>query len=147
MDYSNAGSWCKERLVLSTVDIKAIWRSGYFKAMSMLPVSAAAELEGANTTLRCPLKLGTVVGVQASTDDSSMLEETCNEQIEKENDVHSGDEEDINLGEIIQDPFQKVEPFFMIDGKRIYKSSCLKAISSSQNLSKDRLRRVQGMTR
>ena len=54
--------------------------------------------------------------------------------------------EDINLGEIIQDPSQKVEPFFMIDGNRIYKSSCLKSISSSQNLSKDRLRRVQGMT-
>ena len=152
LDYSNAGSWCKEKLILSNVDIQVTWRSGYYKAMSMLPVSAVSELEDANTTLRCPLKLGTVVGVGVhdSADDSSMLEEPCNEpneQTEENNYVSPGDQEDINLAEIIQDPSQKVEPFFMTDGKRIYKSSCLKAISSSQNLSKDRLRRVQGMTR
>ena len=71
-----------------------------------------------------------------------MLEEPCIEENEEKN----GDEDEINLGEMIQDPSQKAEPFFLMGGKTVYKSTCLKTISSNKNLSKDRLRRVQGMT-
>ena len=51
------------------------------------------------------------------------------------------------MSEIIQHPSQNIQPFFLIDGKEVYKSTCLKAISSTEKLSKDRLRRVQGMSR
>ena len=35
----------------------------------------------------------------------------------------------------------------MLDGKKVYKTTCLKTISSFEQLSKDRLRRVQGMSK
>ena len=73
-----------------------------------LPVGAAAELEEANTTLRCPLKLGKVVGVH---DSASMLEEPCNEQTEEKNDVSSVDKEDINLGRNNSTSFPKSRTF------------------------------------
>ena len=53
---------------------------------------------------------------------------------------------DLNLSEIIQDSIQSFEPFFVLDEKKVYKTTCLKTISSKQKLSKDRLRRVQGMS-
>ena len=42
---------------------------------------------------------------------------------------------------------QTADPYFMISGKKVYKTSCLQAISSAQQLSKDRLRRVHGMSK
>ena len=71
----------------------------------------------------------------------------CGENDESSAPDMESEEVEINLAEIIPDPDQKAEPFFMINGKRVYKSTCLKAISNSEKLSKDRLRRVQGMSK
>ena len=49
--------------------------------------------------------------------------------------------------DVIDDPDNTADPYFVIDGKKVYKTSCLKAISSSEQLSKDRLRCVRGMSR
>ena len=48
------------------------------------------------------------------------------------------------LSEMIADPDANVDPFFLIDGKRVYKTTCLKAIMSKERLSKDSLQHVQG---
>ena len=75
----------------------------------MFPVGAVVELEEANIPLCCPLKLGRVVDVQASSDDSSMLEESCNEQTE-ENVESSGDKEN-KLGRNYPRSFPKSRTF------------------------------------
>ena len=67
------------------------------------------------------------------------------EEVEVGEEVTLTEEDGTTFGEMI-DVDAPAEPFLPIDGKRVYKTSCLKAITSSQKLSKDRLRRVQGMS-
>ena len=150
LDYSNPSSWEREKLILEAVNIRATWRSGYHRALSMIPSDAVTTIESATTTLRCPIKHGVIVGVadvenfvadwSGSDDDTDDVEHNDNEMSEPMEDG------DLNLSEIIQDPSQSIKPFFMIDGAKVYKTTCLKTISSKQNLSKDRLRRVQGLS-
>ena len=47
------------------------------------------------------------------------------------------------ISKIIDEPKQTADPYFMTNGKKVYKTSCLKAISSAQQLSKYGLRLVQ----
>ena len=158
LDYSNAGCWNKEKLVLRDCNIKGAWRQGYHRALSMLPTDISVEIEDDYNTLRCPVKQGTVVGVDASATDWSIDEEgsaSISEPPQEQNENDEAEEVDevqevdelFNLAEVLHESTQKVQPFFLIDGKEVYKSTCLKAISSAEKLSKDRLRRVQGMTR
>ena len=115
-DYSNPGNWNKDSLVLDSVNVKASWRSGYHKALSLLSVDDATELEDATTTLRCPLKRR-VVGVGALTEDWSVEEVEVREEVTLTEGV-------TNFGEMI-DVDAPAEPFFLIDGKRVYKTrSC-----------------------
>ena len=145
MDYSNPATWNAETLKPDNISIKGTWRSGYHKALSMLPIADAEDMEDSNTTLRCPSKPGVVVGVGSVAEiDWSIVGDDVDNEVEQVNDTDVGE---VNLAEIIDDPDNTAGPYFVIDGKKVYKTSCLKAISSSEQLSKDRLRRVRGMSR
>ena len=50
---SNPGNWNKDSLVLDSVNVKASWRSGYHKALSLVSVDAT-ELEDATSTQSAP---------------------------------------------------------------------------------------------
>ena len=145
LDYSNPATWRRDMLTLENVNIEAVWKSGYYRALSMIPENSVGEIEDASTTLRCPIKRGTVVGVKNTEKDWS-LDDDDDDADDVTNENEELQEADVNLAEIIPDPNQKADPFFIIDGKKVYKSTCLKSISSAQKLSKDRLRRVQGMS-
>ena len=146
LDYSNPAIWDSAKLTLQNVNIKATWKSGYYRALSMIPEGVVSEIEETVNTLCCLIKRGVVVGVRNIEQDWSIDDINEDEEDVSTDNSDPTEEPDLNLSEIIPDPKQTSEPFFMIDGKRVYKTTCLKAISSSQQLSKDRLRRVQGMS-
>ena len=111
----------------------------------MLPIADVEDMEDSNTTLRCPAKPGVVVRVGSVAEIKwSIIGEDADDEVEPVTDT---DEGEVNLAEIIDNPENTADPYFVIDGKNVYKASCLKAISSSEQLSKDRLRRVRGMSR
>ena len=150
LDYSNPSSWNRDRLLLETVNIRATWKSGYHRALSMIPYDDANTIESATTTLRCPIKHGVIVGaagVENFVADWSVSDDGIDDVEHNDNEMSETMEEgDLNLSEIIQDPSQSIKPFFLIDESKVYKTTCLKTITSKQNLSKDRLRRVQGLS-
>ena len=147
LDYSNPAVWKEDKLILENVNIRAVWKSGYHKALSMVPENAATIIENALTTLRCPIKKDIVVGIDQSGQDWSRDDPDEDVEEESANSTEVEEDDDVNLSEIIQEPDHPADPFFILDGKRVYKTTCLKKISSSQQLSKDRLRRVQGMSK
>lgn len=132
--------------MLENVNIKAAWKSGYYRVLSMMPEEVVSEIEELTLTFCCPIKRGVAVGVKSIEVDWSLEDVILNEDEDDSTEMIAETTDDkVTLSEIIPDPNQVSELFFLINGKRVYKSSCLKAISKSQKLSKDRLRRVQGM--
>ena len=126
LDYSNPGNWNRESLILENVNISATWRSGYFKALSMLSVEGSEMIENSQTTLLHPFKKtdSNVHFIEIDTDWSMPdLETEENESFEFEE-----DNDDVRLSEIIHVPEQTSQPFFMIEGKRVYKTSVLMKI-------------------
>ena len=152
LDYSSVSNWDKEKSVLKDLNLSNTWYTGFFTAMGMIPSDAAASLRSRNgITLKCPLVPGKVVGVSTydEPEDWSMAEEAQEGSSDTEDlsmTTAPEEEQEQVISEMIQDASQKIEPFFLIDGKRVYKSTCLKDISSKNKLSKDRLRKVRGMT-
>ena len=145
LDYSNTAIWKRENLTLKNVNIKSIWKSGYYFALSIIPEDAIDKMEETRTTLRCPIKQGVVVGVKNADKDWSRDDIHDNDVVsarenEKRNDDESDHEElDINFAEMLSNSNHTSDPFFMIDGKKVYKTTCLKTISKSEELSRDRL--------
>ena len=116
LNYSNPAAWEKEKLVLENVNIKAAWKSGFYQALGMLPVNVndADDFENV-TTLRCPLKRGTVVGVKVAANeveegDWSIPEDDDNDEDVEEVEQNSNDSDDdidgTTLSEMIADPEQ-----------------------------------------
>ena len=152
LDYSNPAVWDRENLSLEHVNIKAIWRSGYYKALGMLPAEDADDLDCTSTTLRSPIKKGIIVGVknaptEEEEEDWSIGDVGDEDEVDEVEVVVEPGVDNDELGEMIPDPDKSYDPFFLIDGKKVYKSTCLKSISSNTKLSKDRLRRVQGKSK
>ena len=129
LDYSNPAIWDSAKLTLQNVNIKATWKSGYYRALSMIPEGVVSEIEETVNTLRCLIKRGVVVGVRNIEQDWSIDDINDEEEDVSTDNSDPTEEPDMNLSEIIPDPKQTSEPFFMIDGKRVYKTTCLKAIS------------------
>ena len=126
MDYSYPATWNAETLKPDNISIKGTWRSGYHKALSMLPIADAEDMEDSNTTLRCPSKPGGVVGVGSVAEiDWSIVGDDVDDEVEQVNDTDVGE---VNLAEIIDDPDNTADPYFVIDGKKVYKTSCLNPI-------------------
>ena len=125
LDYSNPATWNAETLKPDNISIKGTWRSGYHKALSMLPIADAEDMEDSNTTLRCPSKPGVVVGVGSVAEiDWSIVGDDVDDEVEQVNDTDVGE---VNLAEIIDDPDNTADPYFVIDGKKVYKTPCLKS--------------------
>ena len=151
LDYSNPAVWDRENLSLEHVNIKAIWRSGYYKALGMLPAEDADDLDCTSTTLRSLIKKGIIVGVknaptEEEEEDWSIGDVGDEDEVDEVEVVVEPGVDNDELGEMIPDPDKSYDPFFLIDGK-VYKTTCLKSISSNTKLSKDRLRRVQGKSK
>lgn len=164
LDYSNPSIWQADKLTLEDVNIKACWKSGLYQALGMISPEEAEKFERSETTLRCPIKSGVVVGVKAENsdgldndeedwsveddlqdgEDDASEDDGSGDEVEEVSLDHAVDETSGNFAEMLGDPAAKTEPFFLIDGKRVYKTTCLKTIMSKEQLSKDRLRRVQG---
>ena len=147
LDYSNPAVWAEEKLTLADVNIRAVWRNGYFAALGMMPADDAEDLGTTSTTLRSPFKKGTIVGVKNTPTDAEEEDWSIEDQIDDDVEETAPSFND-EFAEMIPDPVNSNrDPFFMIEGKHVYKTTCLKNISSYTKLSQDRLRRVQGKSK
>ena len=72
-----------------------------------------------------------------------MQEENQGTQEFREHDT----EEDTNIIEMLEVSNAAAENFLDIDGKSVFKASILKAVSNETPLSKDRLRKVRGLSK
>ena len=145
LDYSSPRDWDEEQLKLCDVDIRALWECGHMKARAKaLEIGLISSNESIDTlvllgrTLKKPL--GKLIGVTEVEPDTSV-------EVEKE--VESVDEEDSADSENL--PFADLIggdkcPTIDVDGKNIYKATVVNQLFSKHKLSKDRLRRVQGLT-
>ena len=144
LDYSSPRDWDEDQLKLCEVDIKALWECGHMKARAKaLEIGIISSNESIDTlvllgrTLKKPL--GKLIGVTDVEIDISVEEE-----------VDSVDEEESAVSENLV-PFADLIggdkcPTIDVDGKNIYKATVVNQLFSRHKLSKDRLRRVQGLT-
>ena len=161
LDYSNPRVWKSEGLKLGSVDVKALWESGHLKARSDALQKGVLNSSDSSTeslallghTLKKPK--GKLIGVTEVEADESLVTETehIQPQLETQSIDHnetegqdSSDaeaEEPIPLADLVHDGPRSV---IQVDGKNIYKASVVKMLFSEAKLSKDRLKRVQGLT-
>ena len=152
LDYSNPRSWDAEKLCLRNVDIRSLWESGHLKVRAQVLEHALIKSDvtvESLTALKCSLKKprAKLIGVHEVEKDSSIDdEEPCTDE-EATSEEATADEPD--------EPDEDVPPLadmietsstIDVDGKNIYKASVIKALFASNTLSKDRLKRVQGLT-
>ena len=151
LDYSNPRDWTREKLICKDVNVKSVWLSGYNLAISELLLHLNIDLEHVHNlandgiTLRRPISFCDVVGVNEINEDWSNPDETTYENSE-EGEVEGQEDQEESLTEL-EAYNNKHAPYFLDDnGGKIYKTTCLKNIFNSEPLSKDRLRRVRGLT-
>ena len=140
LDYSSPKDYEAENLKLNDVDIRALWGSGHMKARARALetglVKSIDSLVLLGYTLRKPF--GKMIGVTEVEVDVSM-DENVNSNVP---DV-TEEEESVLLTDMIQnEKCTTIE----VDGKNIYKATVVNQLFSRNKLSKDRLRRVQGLS-
>ena len=141
LDYSNPRMWDAEKLKLADADISSLWESGHMKARSdaleyglVKSSETVQSLSMLGSTLKKPR--GKLIGVHEVDPDESLLDSspsTDEDSVEPE--------ESIPLSDLMEK-----SATIEIDGKNIYKASVINSMFSSNGLSKDRLKRVQGLT-
>ena len=160
LDYSSPSSWNADGLKMSASgkSVEAIWKEGMYRASLLLLQLLGQEyrpflLEAEGITLKKPH--GKIIGVDdkvSELEDISAAEiDTDNGSFDNENDrdeqtniaeeTPTDDLDDIELSDIIS------PKTITIDNKEVYKSTVLKQIYSSEPLSKDRLKRVRGLSK
>ena len=137
LDFSNIRQWDAEKLKLQDVDVASNYEAGIYSALSISSSEGyrvqTAELKASKVTLMKPN--GAFIGVSVTKENEEEFEvEEPDETIEIEA------EEQANLCDYIN------SPAIDIDGRQIYKATVVKQMYLSDPLSKDRLRRVQGLT-
>ena len=127
-------------LQLADFDIASTWQIGYHRSIALaieINIKGRDEtmktLTDQNITLAKPF--GKYIGVDTSVADWSVPEEIADE-----------DSECIENNEAPLADFLGKQSTIQVDGKCIHKASILNQIFTSDALSKDRLKRVQGLT-
>ena len=135
---------------LGGVDICSLWESGHMKARSCAlecGIVKAGDTIDSLVLIGCTLKKpkGKLIGVNEVESDISIDQDEINDATDGRTAdtecTSSNDESDeIPFSDLIHNSTIEV------DGKNIYKASVLNSMFSSNALSKDRLKRVQGLT-
>ena len=155
LDYSNAAVWKGETLKLENVDVVSLWESGHLRARSDALEKGILKSDTSTDaivllghTLKKPK--GKLLGVTETEPDESqgeIVEEQLDEQVDADENVNSKTDDELNvpLADLI-DNDNGLKSVIQVDGKNIYKASVVKMLFSGAKLSKDRLKRVQGLT-
>ena len=157
LDHSSINDWEKDQLVLAETNIAARFRLGQLNVTAMIIEYGLKDVDfndlaRKNITFMKPF--GKVIGV----DDSDVDWSRPNDDSDDDDDVNSsvvdnsdmdnddGDEDldtDINLGDYLP---TNHEATIDIDGKHVFKATCVKEAFSSKPMTKDRLKRVRTFT-
>ena len=147
LDYSCTSDWDPDKQLVSDIDFTSVWNSGRAFAETELNRTKHkgqkcdfAQLASEGKTLLKPLNGKTKIGLHEVEIDLSMdFDETVTDDVEVR---------------VVNDSFIDVidqanthETQIEIDSTFVYKASVLGSLFSGDRISKDRLRRVQGMTR
>ena len=162
LDYSSPSNWNSEALKLSNVDVTALWESGHLKARSDALQKGILNSSDASTdalvllgyTLKKPK--GKLIGVTETEPDDSVIDDNQQQRTENQTqadvvidssaDTDTDDELNVPFADLIGNLDGGSSSVIEVDGKNIYKASVVKMLFSSAKLSKDRLKRVQGLT-
>ena len=154
LDYSSVDIWDKEKLKLNNVDICGMFRVGQLTISSMILEHGMAEIDF-NSLSDLGYTFMQPFGKPIGVDDSEVewdkpdSEETDDEESDADSDEEIEDSDDtedlinINIGDYIAGSHDVTVE---IDGKHVYKATCVKDALSAHPLSKDRLKRVRTMT-
>ena len=151
LDHSSVSDWKEENLMLKDVDICTRFKLGKLTVSSMLLELGLTDinfddLSTKGSTFMKPF--GLFIGVNDSEHDWSIPAEEDNDDDgdndatadENNEDDESTDDSDINIGDFIAG---KHDVTVEIDGKHVYKSTCVKEALSAHPISKDRLKKVR----
>ena len=147
LDYSNPKSWYEDKLKLRDINIRALWESGHMKAradaLEYGIVKSDDTIEALmllGYTLKKPK--GKLIGVTEPVADVSLeVDEEYHDDNEQDIPDEDSGVESIPLSDLLEK-----NATIEVDGKNIYKASVVNSLFSSNALSKDRLKRVQGLT-
>ena len=170
LDYSNPREWDQEKLILQNVDIVGVFMVGRAKSVTVLnkfdkysgEVSDFGSLAEDGYTFKMPY--GTrKIGFNPEEIDLSMVEVEAETNVpapEPEGEVDAAENEendeieDVPATSIIDmvqqdepNAQKKYDPQILVDGSYVYKATIVKSLFSSSPLSRDRLRKVRGMTK
>ena len=150
LDYSNIHDWTGD-MVAGHVDIEKEWKLGLNEANhTALEIGCEIDieaLEAAGVSLQKPN--GDLVGVTSRDIDWSMIDD-ANEVDEVQPVSNESTTDDASLPplvEMITPPASGNDIMVDVDGTMVYKATILKNLTENNPLSRDRLRRVQGITR
>ena len=152
MDYSNPAESEAGKLLPNTLGIESAWLGGYNKAKGFaLEVglwTITDDDKHDEVTLKCPINPNSTVGVSDKDEDTEEDWSILPQQytMEEEAEVRENDEEREAISELSGGTGSH-EPYFTDErGSKTYKTTCLKAIFRGETLSKDRLRKIRGMS-
>ena len=164
LDYSSPKEWRVDGLILEDVDIVSVYNVGRAAAEQVLGSFAAYrgsdffELAAEGYTFLIPY--GTKkIGVSEQTLDYSIEDDDEVEVLTPEAESPDQDEEEEGNNDIEDSPSSSIidmvpqdqgkshDPQIQVEGSYVYKASVVKSLFSSNPLSRDRLRRVRGMTK
>ena len=153
LDYSNPSNWDAEKLKMEDVNVVEAWCTGRLDAELFFKSETNYSVEKYDFSLfntaksNCQitfLKLnGTKVGLNPLEVDWSLDEHDNNHNVEE------GDDNSVcSISDYIDQPGEiKISPQVEVDGNLMYKASVIRQLFTGEGASKDRLRRVQGLSR
>ena len=168
LDYSSITSWNAEKMVLKDVDVVACWNVGRVRVEVILLESKYSDFDfkkevDAKLTMLHPVKEGKDVGVRMDCSfeaDEPGITDLCagsrllinNVEGVTEQTTQSDSQENvdtnINGDETLADRIsEKHDPQLEINGTLVYKATAMKGTFGTNQLSLDRLRRVQGLSK
>ena len=143
LDHSSVNVWDAEKLKLESVDILSLFNVGQYEAIAKLTLLGFSVerdlLKQSQITLRKPR--GFLIGVHEA-----------NVNIDEILAVPSLTDENLDIEETEPDGSLSLADFIHgntveINGKEVYKATFVRFIACGEAISKDRLRRVEGLTR
>lgn len=160
LDYSKPSNWDQDKLRLQNVDLHKCWYQGRLKAEQIAADIPNFSYENFNfvslalneVTLLKPF-VKSKVGLKPTEIDWSHEEYTNIEDDQDISEEHLSTEEISNDSHLIIDYVEepssciKIDNQIMIDGKYYYKASVIRQLFNSNIMSRDRLERVQGMSK
>ena len=158
LDYSNPSVWNRDSLILQNVNIVSAWNTGRAKAEQILnkfkkyegDTSDFYTIASEGYTLLVPYGSKQIglnrIEIDYSLDDISVNDDAENEDENSDEDEDSVSSVSSSIIDMI-DHRHKHDPQIEIENSYVYKATVVKGLFSSNQLSKDRLRRVRGLSK